>query len=105
MKIATSRERIAELIQISGDNQSEMANKAGINRSAICRYLAGTQEPNQKSIDKIATAYRVSPAWLMGYDVSMETKSDKSILKMLNMLTDKDKDFIIKTIEYLAERS
>lgn len=104
MKISNSRNRIQELLSIYGDRQFEMAKKTGLSKSAITRFVNGENIPNQESIDKIAKAYNVNPAWLMGYDVDMEKKSNKEIIKMLNMLTEQDKDFVIKTIRYLAER-
>lgn len=104
MKTSNSRNRIQELLSIYGDRQFEMAKKTGLSKSAITRFVNGENIPNQESIDKIAKAYNVNPAWLMGYDVDMEKKSNKEIIKMLNMLTETDKDFVIKTIRYLAER-
>ena len=104
MKISNSRNRIKELLNIYGDKQFEMAKKTGLSKSAITRYINGDNVPNQESIDKIAKAYNVNPAWIMGYDIDMEKKSNKEIIKMLNMLTEQDKDFVIKTIKYLAER-
>lgn len=104
MKTSNSRIRIQELLTISGDRQFEMAKKTGLSQSAITRFLKGEHIPNQESIDRIAKAYNVNPAWLMGYDVDMEKKSNKEIIKMLNMLTEQDKDFVIKTIKHLAER-
>lgn len=104
MKTSNSRNRIQELLSIYDDRQFEMAKKTGLSKSAITRFVNGENIPNQESIDKIAKAYNVNPAWLMGYDVDMEKKSNKEIIKMLNMLTEQDKDFVIKTIRYLAER-
>ena len=102
--IEVCENRIKELLSIYGDRQFEMAKKTGLSKSAITRFVNGENIPNQESIDKIAKAYNVNPAWLMGYDVDMEKKSNKEIIKMLNMLTESDKDFVIKTIRYLAER-
>lgn len=104
MKISNSKERIKELLMISGDNQAEMSRKVGLSKTTIGRYVKGTQEPNQEALVKIANAYRISPSWLLGYDTDMVEKTNKEIIKMLNMLNEPDKDIVIKLIMHLAER-
>ena len=104
MKISNSKERIRELLEISGDNQAEMSRKVGLSKTTIGRYVNGVQEPNQKAIVKIANTYRVSPSWLLGYDTDMVGKTNKEIMKMLDMLNEPDKDIVIKLIMHLAER-
>lgn len=71
MKISTSRERILELLEITGDTQADMVRKTGIDKSAISHYINGQREPRQDKIIAIANAYNLNPAWLMGLDVSM----------------------------------
>ena len=72
MKINTSNERIRELIDILNVSQTEFCEKTKINKSALSNYLNGSRVPRQDQLQKIADAYDVSPAWLMGYDVPRE---------------------------------
>lgn len=104
MKISNSKERIKELLADSGDSVSEMGRKTNISKSTISRYMNGIRIPNQENISKIATAYRVSPAWLMGYDVDMNGKITNEIISLYESLNEKDKDFVIDIMKYLAER-
>lgn len=65
----TSNERIRELLADLGISQVEFCSKTGIKPSALSNYLKGNRIPRQDALSKIADAYRVSPTWLMGYDV------------------------------------
>lgn len=72
--MATTAERIKEALLIRGIKQSELAEKTNIGKSSISTYITGSYEPKQKNLHKLATALNVSEAWLMGYDVPMESK-------------------------------
>ena len=104
MKVTNSQSRIQELLTLNDESQSDMARKTDLTRTSKSRYVRGVQEPNQYAINQIATAYRVNPAWLMGYNVSMQTQDNKEILKKIEMLTEEDKFFVLGIIDYLAER-
>jgi repressor LexA len=71
MKIATFAERLAEAMRFREVSQTELHNRTGINKSSISTYLKGEYEAKQKKVYEIARALSVSPAWLMGYDVSI----------------------------------
>lgn len=71
MKIATFAERLAEAMRIREVSQTELHNRTGINKSSISTYLKGEYEAKQNKVYEIARALSVSPAWLMGYDVSI----------------------------------
>ena len=71
MKISSSKERIKELMEYFGINQTELCGKTGLQKSALSNYLNGDREPRQDQISIIVDPFNVNPAWLMGYDVSM----------------------------------
>lgn len=71
MKISSSKERIKELMEYFGINQTELCGKTGLQKSALSNYLNGDREPRQDQISLIVDPFNVNPAWLMGYDVSM----------------------------------
>lgn len=76
-KVATSNQRIRELIDNLNISQVEFCEKTGLKTSALSNYLNDNRTPRQDAIAKIADAYQVNPSWLMGYDVpkSMATTS------------------------------
>lgn len=76
MKNSDSNKRIRELISELNISQTEFCKRTGINKSALSNYLNGDRAPRQDQIDKIAKAYDVNPAWLMGYDVPQKELKD-----------------------------
>ncbi len=76
MKIATFAERLAEAMRIREVSQTELHNRTGINKSSISTYLKGEYEAKQNKVYEIARALNVSEAWLMGYDVGMNSESN-----------------------------
>lgn len=72
MKTDNSNTRIRILLAKTDLSQSDFCRKAGIQRSALSNYLNGDRQPNQRQLAKISSAFNVSPAWLMGFDVPME---------------------------------
>ena len=71
MKISNSKDRIRELMEYYGINQTELCKRTGIQKSALSNYLNGDREPRQDQISSIVDPFGVNPAWLMGYDVPM----------------------------------
>lgn len=71
MKVTDSRHRIEELINILNIKPVDFCRHTGINKSALSNYLNGNREPRQNQIAKMADAYNIDPAWLMGYEVPM----------------------------------
>lgn len=69
MKITDTKERIKELMQMYGLNQSDFCERTKINKSALSNYLNGSRVPRQDQIAKIADAFHISASWVMGYDV------------------------------------
>ena len=54
---------------------AELANASGINKSSLSRYLTGENIPRSKAIGKMAQALNVSPAWILGYNVTIDGKT------------------------------
>ena len=71
-QVAPFSARLRDAMHAAGKKQVDLERETGIGRSAISRYLAGTYEPKNKPIYKLAKALDVSEQWLMGYDVPME---------------------------------
>lgn len=81
------KDRLNEAMKLRGMNITELAEKSGLNKSTVSRYLSGICIPRSNAIGKMAMALRVSPAWVLGYDVTMEGEEPKHIdLDQLNEL-------------------
>jgi transcriptional regulator with XRE-family HTH domain len=66
------KNRLQEALELRGMMPVELAKKSGVTKGAISKYLKGTVKPKQNAIGAMAEALRVSPAWLLGYDLTPE---------------------------------
>ena len=85
----------------------DVANATGINPSAICRYLSGTNKPSSDKIIALAKYLLVSPEWLLNSSEGHMTQySSRDMAKatepLLKQIEDKEK--IIKHLEKDVER-
>ena len=58
---------------------AELANKSGLAKSSVSRYLSGENIPRSIAIGKMATALNVSPAWILGYNLTIDGKEISTI--------------------------
>lgn len=68
-RVATTRERLEEVMRETGKKQSDLVKETGLNKGTISKYLSGAVEPRHEATHKLATALNVSETWLWGYDV------------------------------------
>ena len=66
------KDRLNQAMQLRGITAAELAQKTGLNKSSVSRYLSGKAIPRSLAIGSMAKALNVSPAWVLGYDVPME---------------------------------
>ena len=59
--------RLRLLIGYLDMTQKDFASFVQIRESTISNWCLGRFTPNQKNLNKIVTATKVSPTWLMGY--------------------------------------
>ena len=111
------KDRLAEALRVRNITASELARRSGVDKGSISNYLKGKFMPKQNAIGAMAAALTVSPAWLMGYDVSMEpsaivTTQDGSHSGIevrpdfwinYDKLSDKNKEQANSYIEFLLE--
>lgn len=64
--MTTFAKRLRRYMDEANMKQSELVEKTKIHKSAISAYLAGTYEPKQRNIYKLATALGIKPSQLMG---------------------------------------
>lgn len=84
-KVATTAERLKEILRIKGWKQVDIVNAAQpfcerygikLGRNDVSQYVSGKVEPNQHKLTIMALALNVSEVWLMGYDQPMERSSE-----------------------------
>ena len=69
------KNRLNEALTLRNMTRNELAEKSGINKGTISRYLRGETIPRSLAIGRIARALDINPAWVLGYDVPMEGDS------------------------------
>lgn len=72
MKKVEIKDRIRNAMDLRNLTQSELSEKAKIDKGQLSSYLSGKYKPRQKNIEAIAKTLNVDEAWLMGFDVPME---------------------------------
>lgn len=103
--VASTADRIREALTRKEMKPAELAKEAGLQKSAISRYLSGEYEPKQKAIGKMAVVLGVSEMWLWGYDVPVERtvaqqRNDDLVILIAKMR--KDPEFF-EVVSMLAE--
>ena len=79
--MATTSERLREIISIRNVKQVDLIEQTGISKGALSSYLSGRYVPKQDNIYKLSKVLGVNPAWLMGLDVPMETSKQEPSLE------------------------
>ena len=95
-RVTTTAIRLAEAMALSGKKQIDLVKETGLNRSTISRYVAGSCEPKQDAIYKLAASLNVTEMWLWGYDVprerSIAQKKNDQLVELITLLR-KDNEF------------
>ena len=71
-KISTFRERFVELCESSGKTNTELAKELHVSNQTISAWKTGVRSPKEPVVESIANYFRVSPKWLMGFDVNKD---------------------------------
>ena len=81
------KDRLNEALQMRKMTAAELAIKTGINKSSISRYLSGENLPRSLAIGKMAKALDVNPAWVLGYEVSMDNavEAEAEVISLENL--------------------
>lgn len=72
MEQSIFQERFKRALFLSGIRKTDLAEKAGIDRSKITSYANGRYKPNAATLAKLAAAMDVSPSWLIGESEEMK---------------------------------
>jgi len=66
--------RIKKALAERNMTAAELAKKSGIGKGSISKYINGLVIPKRDAVGAMSDALNVSPAWLMGYDLTMDGK-------------------------------
>ena len=70
--VSSFQERFSELCESSPMSDTSLGNALHVSKQTISAWRTGTRSPRKPIIIDIANYFRVSVAWLMGYDVKKE---------------------------------
>lgn len=101
--ISNFSERIKELHIKSGLNQQDFANKIGVIKSLLNRYINRGDKPKYDKIIQISNNLSINPLWLMGCDVPMNSivtpKNTINNIPLLENIKYSEDIFSIKNIK------
>ena len=80
---------------------SELASKSGLAKSSVSRYLSGENVPRSIAIGKMANALNVSPAWILGYNLTME--GEEIVNVDVDKLTEENKTRLLAYYQALLD--
>lgn len=100
------KDRIKDLRKQKGWTQADLSKRTGISMGMIGGIENGTRNPSDKTLNKISTAFNVTPEWLKtGEDRNnslvqdfLKRLIDEGIVKDTE-LDNETKDMILKTVE------
>ena len=78
MKQSDFASRLSQALEARGMKAADLSKKTKVAEGTISCYINGRYEAKQNRVQVFAEALNVNPAWLMGYDVPMETESRHS---------------------------
>lgn len=110
------KDRLNEALKYRDMTPKQLADKSGLHFTAIYRYLRGDRIPKTDTIDLMAKALNVSPAWILGYEVPMlptdpdlivKTEEDTLVLELhrkIDTLSDEDKKKALDILNYIIAK-
>lgn len=113
------RNRLYNVLKITGLNQKEFAEAIGMNEAAFCQVLSCKRDMPQKYIYTISKKYNMSINWLMGEnvpqyepqeslgkilaDIATDPQLSKAV-QQLSLLSDTDKITVCALINSLSTK-
>ncbi len=120
MERTSTAERLKQIMEERNLKQVDILNLSlpicakydvKMNKSDISQYVSGKVEPSQEKLVILGLALNVTEAWLMGFDLPKERKDtsikaikDFEFYYKYSMLTERDKQVIMDTMESMLTR-
>lgn len=84
-------------------SQSELADKAGLQASAVSHFETGTRKPSFANLRRLADALQVSTDYLLGRSELMSTSGTVDVLfRDIDRLSERDLDTIKNLAAHMA---
>ncbi|MGF6950182.1 transcriptional regulator with XRE-family HTH domain [Neobacillus sp. B4I6] len=88
-------------------SQAELANQVGLKPPAISQYESGARRPSFEALRKLSFALKVSTEYLLSGITKEQTQeplehSDRVILRIVNSLSQQDKEKLVEYAAFLA---
>lgn len=97
-------QRIKELVDAAGTTVRELAEIAGCSKSAMQRYISGERDIPTNILNGIAEAFKVHPAYLLGWVNDRNYIPQISSQPAGSELSERKKEFIKKVAEMSDEQ-
>lgn len=97
------KDRLNEALQLRGMTAADLAKKSGMAKSSVSRYLSGENIPRSVAIGKMAAALNVSPAWILGYDLTIDGKDPDEVKIDVESLTSENKTRLLAYYQALLD--
>lgn len=94
-------DRLKEALALRDITGAELGRRCGINKGTISRYVRGEVIPKQNTIYQISQALGVSPAWLLGFDVTVDGAPVAEI--DIDLLTDNNRELLLAYYKALID--
>ena len=107
-KMNTMGKRIYMKRTENGMTMKQLADKLGVQTSAINKYEKGAVENiKRKTIEDMAKIFGCSPSWLMGFDADMDitVKADNdlnTLVEIYNDMTTEQKQEALRFMKYIT---
>lgn len=101
------KDRLNEALKLREMTPQQLADRSGLYFTSIYRYLNGERIPKTDSIEKMAAALRVSPSWLLGYEVPPDyvvTDESGELVALIEQLKPDDKAALRSIVESLLSK-
>lgn len=93
--VSNIAERLKEALKLRHMKASELSRLTNITTASLSHYIAGRYIPKQDKLYLLSKALRVSPAWLQGFNVSIDGQAlDEAVEESANIAKEEPKEYI-----------
>lgn len=103
--LSSVSDRLKESMALRGKRQVDICKDLKMNKSTLSGYISGAHVPDKDVIAKLAKYLRVDPAWLMGFNISMDgslalSQEEEDIVILYRNSDDYSKEAIKRLLAY-----
>ena len=100
-KICTFQDRFVELCENKTMSDTALAKALHVSKQTISAWKIGTRSPKIPTVIAISDYFKVNIAWLNGFDVEKERKSDETARVIPIVVPDSER--FVKLVKYMPE--